>query len=158
VVEGRFDLLKFATTQAGHYRVQEHANMPWSFAIFYLEDMQMVQAIGVWVNDLPTFCAEQHLSNTAWAIAKLIFEDEPLIWPVAVTRAPIAIESARALANTAWSYAECVIWYNSAMHAIGRLFISGPGHLKAQCLANTAWAFATLGYAKIPLISTFAAE
>jgi len=61
----------------------------------------------------------QNLANTAWALAKLLVEDCPLLQAIASSaRRTINVCQPQELANIAWSFAALVLFHDPLSSAI----------------------------------------
>jgi len=122
-------------------------------------DNPLLQAISsAAMNRLNEFRA-QELANTAWACAKLLWQNLPLLDAIASASRPRLHDQFNTLnmTNTAWAWAALSLTHAPLIDALSAESLPHISEFEAQQLHNSAWAFARLLVKDHPLLGSISA-
>lgn len=112
---------------------QGTANILWALAVLH-GDLPLGRA----AEQLTEFSG-RHLSNVAWALAKALCREGPLVLQLSGQVAAKAMElSPQSLANLLWSFAYLVMWEN--LDELAESVAGTASALSPRDLSNTLWA------------------
>ena len=112
---------------------QGTANIVWALAVLH-GDLPLGRA----AEQLSEFSG-RHLSNVAWALAKVLCRERPLVLELSGQVAAKAMElSPQSLANLLWSFAYLAMWEN--LDSLAESVAGSASALNPRDLSNTLWA------------------
>eukprot|EP00747_Dinoflagellata_sp_TGD_P146708 gnl/TRDRNA2_/TRDRNA2_176725_c1_seq6.p1 gnl/TRDRNA2_/TRDRNA2_176725_c1~~gnl/TRDRNA2_/TRDRNA2_176725_c1_seq6.p1 ORF type:complete len:119 (-),score=23.28 gnl/TRDRNA2_/TRDRNA2_176725_c1_seq6:55-411(-) len=95
------------------------------------------------------------LALTVWAMAKMLYEDEPLLHEIASSSlAQLEQFEVQSLSNTVWSFARFLRMDAVLLHAAAVRSAKMVNDADPQDISNIAWAYARLRISHMPLMDS----
>ncbi|CAJ1350094.1 unnamed protein product, partial [Effrenium voratum] len=127
-------------------KTQELSNLAWGFATLAArQHMATLSAIaGAAVQRIHEF-EQQHITNTAWSLARLAVVYLPFMEAASgIVREKAHQFDVQGLSNSVWCFAKVLHHGEPACEAIARAAVARAAELTSQEMGNTSWAFARL--------------